>query len=69
MGKIIKFQKPSIEDEFFNSLNDHQKELYAAIMIKIDQRHEELYTQLEEVTAMYIEKIAECEELRLRLGE
>ena len=61
MDNIIQFkmpQKKSIEDQFLDSLNDEQQEMFFEILMKIQDEFDELQSKL-------VKKIAECEMLRI----
>ena len=61
MDNIIQFKKPqekSIEDQFLDSLNDEQQEMFHEMLVKIQEEFDELQSKL-------VKKIAECEMLRL----
>ena len=58
MGQVIKFKIETIEETFIKSLTGEQNEMFYEIITKAQSEYESL-------EAKYIEKIAECEMLRL----
>ena len=61
MDNIIQFklpQKKSVEDQFLDSLNNEQQEVFHEILVKIQDEFDKLQGEL-------VRKIAECEMLRI----
>lgn len=58
---IIQFKKPTLEDEFMNSLTDNQLEQFYEIIRLAEDEFNSLNKR-------YLDKVVECEQLKMQLN-
>lgn len=69
MAEILKFEKPSIEEKFYKSLNDTQKYEFDYIMNEIYKDFSNMQDYIDRLEQALVRKNVELAEIKLERGE